>query len=367
MARWPLMSSLCLAPLCGLFACGQEAQSTAGSVAGGAGAAANAGGAGAAANAGGAGAGAGAAANAGGAMSSGGAPAQAGSSSATAGTESSGAGAGGAASGSAGAGAGAGMAGSAGAGAGSELLRATFDAATPGPYTQADVEADFGKTPAWNDGLDEGRASIVEEASQRFLRVTYPADQYGPGAGGVQFKIPFGASYQELFFAYRVRFGSGFSFVKGGKLPGLVGGSSPTGCSPSPDGFSARNMWRAGGALVQYVYWPDQPNTCGDDLPYEAGGASLLFVPGTWHTVQHRVRMNTVGSPDGVLQGWVDGELCLSEQTRQWRKVDTFAIDTLYFSTFFGGGDQSFAPSSAQTVDFDDLVVSRAPITDLGH
>jgi hypothetical protein len=266
-------------------------------------------------------------------------------------------------------GGGGGLASSAGMGGGGsgptgpELLRATFDAATPGPYAEEAVEADFNGEPTWNDGLDEGRASIVEEDDQRFLRVTYPANQFGPGNGGVQFKVPLGGSHEELFFAYRVRFAAGFSFVKGGKLPGLVGGSSPTGCNPDPDGFSARNMWRGGGSIVQYVYWPEQPSTCGDDLDYEAGGDALSFTPGQWHTVEHRVRMNAVGSRDGVLEGWVDGELCLSDDARLWRNDGSFAIDTLYFSTFFGGGDSSWAPASAQTVDFDDLVVSTEPIS----
>ena len=257
-----------------------------------------------------------------------------------------------------------GSGGSAGAApTGPELLHATFTAAAPGTYAEEAVQADFNGAPTWNDGLDEGRASIVEEGDERFLRVTYPANQYGPANGGVQFKVPLGGSYEELFFAYRVRFGAGFSFMKGGKLPGLVGGSSPTGCSPDPDGFSARNMWRGGGDIVQYVYWPEQPNTCGDDLDYEAGGNARAFEPGQWHTVEHRVRMNTVGNQDGVLEGWVDGELSLSDDGRLWRSDDSFAIDTLYFSTFFGGSDNSWAPASAQTIDFDDLIVSTAPIS----
>lgn len=255
-----------------------------------------------------------------------------------------------------------GTTGAGGAGSGTELFRATFEAQTVGTYTEAMVAADFGSAPAWNDGLDEGRASIVDE-SGKFLRVTYPANLYGPGDAGVQFIIEFPEAYQELYFAYRVRFGAGFEFVKGGKLPGLVGGTSPTGCSPDPAGFSARNMWRTGGAAVQYVYWPEQPNTCGDDLGYTSGTA-LSFVPSTWHTVQHRVKMNTDGASDGVMQAWFDGVLAIDDAARVWRVAASpyDGIDALYFSTFFGGGDASWAPTTAQTIDFDDLVVSTGPI-----
>jgi hypothetical protein len=249
-------------------------------------------------------------------------------------------------------------------GADGDVMNADFEGATVGPYSEAMVEADFGVKPPWNDGLDEGRAAIVAEGENQFLRVTYVAAKFGPGEGGVQFKLPFGKSYDELFFAYRVRFGAGFTFVKGGKLPGLVGGSSPTGCSPKPDGFSARNMWRAGGALVQYVYWPNQPDTCGDDLPYALDGQPRLLTPGTWQTIEHRVKISSPGAADGALEAWVDGTRCLSDTARLWRAADaSYAIDTLYFSTFFGGSDETWAPSAAQIADFDDFIVSTRPIS----
>jgi len=35
-----------------------------------------------------------------------------------------------------------------------------------------------------------------------------------------------------------------------------------------------------------------------------------------------------------------------------------FSIDALYFSTFFGGGDASWAPTAEQRIDFDDFVIA---------
>jgi len=243
-----------------------------------------------------------------------------------------------------------------------QLMNAHFTAAELGAYARDEVAADFGAAPAWDDGLGEGRATIEAEADNRFLRVTFPADVFGPANGGVQFIVTLAESHEELFFAYRVRFQAGFGFNRGGKLPGLVGGTSPTGCQPEETGFSARNMWRMGGAIVQYVYWPDQPNTCGDDLDYEADGEPLSFTPGTWQTVEHRIKMNTPGQSDGVMQAWIDGQLYLDDSARQWRKVESFAIDALYFSTFFGGSTQDWASPMQQSVDFDDLIVSSVPI-----
>lgn len=252
---------------------------------------------------------------------------------------------------------------------GTIVLHATFDEAIVGAYGQDAVEQDFGATPSWNDGLDEGRATIEEEANTKFLRVTYPAGQYGPGLGGVQFTIPLGASYTELFLAYRVRFGSGFEWVKGGKLPGLVGGTAPTGCLAKDDpdslsGFSARMMWRAGGLPVQYLYFPERISECGDDYDYLVGGISAAFSPGTWHTVQHRIVMNDPGMPNGIMQAWFDGQLAVDEQSFLWRAEGyEYEVDALYFSTFFGGGDDSWAPSTDQTIDYDDFVIATGPIS----
>ncbi|MDI1442647.1 hypothetical protein QHF85_01335 [Polyangium sp. 6x1] len=244
------------------------------------------------------------------------------------------------------------------------LVHADFQQRAPGVYSEDMVAGDFVGAPSWNNGLDEGRASIVDEAGNRFLRVTYPSGEVGPANGGVQFKVPLGQTYQELFLAYRVRFGAGFAFVKGGKLPGLVGGSAPTGCVEDTTGFSARMMWRTGGAAVQYMYFPEKNNDCGDDYDYMSGGSATHFEPGTWHTVEHRLVMNTPGQHDGILAAWFDGAPVLDEQAFLYRLAGaTYGIDALYFSTFFGGSDASWAPPSAQTVDYDDFTISTGPIT----
>jgi hypothetical protein len=187
-------------------------------------------------------------------------------------------------------------------------------------------------------------------------------------------KLPGG--HDDLYCAYRVRFAPGFDFVRGGKLPGMVGGSHPTGGRPADDGFSARLMWRPGGAAVQYVYSPHQTSTYGVDLPYlvsDHDGASppdspaptgvpARFQPGVWHRVEHRVVMNTPGQANGVLQAWIDGKLALDRRDRVWRLDAAIHVDALYFSTFFGGNDPSWGAARDETVDFDDFVISPHPI-----
>jgi hypothetical protein len=245
-----------------------------------------------------------------------------------------------------------------------ELLRADFQSQSTGTYSQSKIASDFGSQASWSNGLNEGRAKIVQEGSNRFLRVTYPANQFGPGKGGVQFEASLHGKYEELYLSYRVRFAPGFDFVQGGKLPGLVGGTSPTGCTTDlTGGFSARNMWRPGGSMAQYLYFPERKNRCGDDWYYKVNGSNAKFNPGQWHTVEHRIVMGTKGQANGIMQGWIDGKLALDGRLKWRNSGASYGIDKLFFSTFFGGSSQAWAPKSQQQADFDDFVVADRPIT----
>lgn len=249
-------------------------------------------------------------------------------------------------------------------GSGAVILRVDFQERAAGVYTSEMVGEDFGALPTWNDGLDEERARVVVQGSQRFLRVTFEGNAFGPVNGGVQFKVPLPKGYDELYLSYRVRFAQNFQFVRGGKLPGLVGGSAPTGCVSDTNGFSARGMWRSRGRAVQYVYHAGKQSQCGDDFEYELDEEPFVFQRGHWHVLEHHLVMNTPGEADGILEAWVDGEPVLVRSDIRYRPAGkNFKIDTLYFSTFFGGNDQSYAPRAAQTLDYDDFIVSTEPIT----
>jgi hypothetical protein len=244
-----------------------------------------------------------------------------------------------------------------------EILRIDFEKDPLGPYTMERLAAGgWGADSTWADGLDQGRAAVVAGDRGHALRVLYPKGSVGPSQGGAQFMLPLPGGHDALSCAYRVRFAPGFDFVRGGKLPGLVGGSHPTGGKPDDGGFSARLMWRRGGAVVQYVYHPRQTSKYGVDLPYQLDGEPVRFQPGIWHRVEHRVVMNTPGQADGVLQAWIDGRLALDARDRVWRLDATVHVDALYFSTFFGGDDPSWGAARDESVDFDDFVIStRAP------
>lgn len=70
-----------------------------------------------------------------------------------------------------------------------------------------------------------------------------------------------------LHLRYYVRFSEGFDFVKGGKLPGLFGGAIPDGTN----GFSVRYMWRTNGDGEAYAHLPTS------DLYGTENGRGIFF------------------------------------------------------------------------------------------
>ena len=106
---------------------------------------------------------------------------------------------------------------------------------------------------------------VAAPPATKVLRVTYGAGSFGANGGtshgGALFSsqalnasegaAPTSTGLGTYFVSYAVAFADGFDFVKGGKLPGLRGGT-PSGCSGGvkSDGtacFTSRIVWRAGG------------------------------------------------------------------------------------------------------------------------
>lgn len=187
------------------------------------------------------------------------------------------------------------------------------------------------------------------------LRVSYPAGSINPGNGGAPlggagFQLPFRVAAQAVCLRYRVRFPADFEFGLGGKLPGLYGGDAPRGCGPGQlaRGFSARLMWRSGGAGEVYLYSPDRDVRCGDSI----GRGTWTFERDRWVVVDEEVVMNAPGRADGVIRIWVDGRRVLDHGGLRLREGAEIGVDGLLFSTFFGGNDPTWASPRDQSADF---------------
>jgi hypothetical protein len=230
----------------------------------------------------------------------------------------------------------------------------------PGPYT---LERWKGDWPGclFEGGVREGRVSVVEGNGSKRLRVTCAPGEIGPERGGAGWRWPVG--WREVAdLGYEARFGEGFEFVKGGKLPGLCGGpENVSGGRPSDgrNGFSVRLMWRRDGRGEAYVYHKHQKGDYGDSFAFPD---TFRFPVGETFGVRIRVGMNRPGERDGLLRVWIrlpgqEPELLVDRNDMEWRDNATYGVDSLYFEVFHGGGDRSWAPERACWVDFSDLRV----------
>ena len=230
-------------------------------------------------------------------------------------------------------------------------------AGPPGTYTIKQWKTDWPGCE-FEGGIAPGRVAVVESAGMKWLRVNFATGQIGPERGGAGWRMPFG-KHDAAELTYTLRFSKDFDFVKGGKLPGLCGGPENVSGgrrSNGTNGFSARLMWRKDGRGEAYVYHKNQKGDYGDSFAFPA---DFRFPTDTPVKVRITVTMNAVGKQDGTLRVWIDDKPMVERTDMEWRTVDSFGVDGLYFETFHGGGDASWAPTRACWAEFAEMKVSR--------
>lgn len=236
-------------------------------------------------------------------------------------------------------------------------------AGEPGPYTFERWKKDWPGCE-FQDGIKEGHASVVRRDEANRLRIDYAVGQIGPEKCGVGWRWPIkqgagsrGQGHESAELRYTMRFSKDFDWVKGGKLPGLCGGpENVSGGRPADgkNGFSARLMWRRDGRGEAYVYHKNQPERYGESFSFPK---EFHFPTEKDIHVRMAVSMNAVGKRDGSVRVWIaigeEQEALMVERTDvEWRTVDTFGVDSLYFETFHGGSDESWAPTRKCWAEF---------------
>jgi len=190
------------------------------------------------------------------------------------------------------------------------------------------------------------------------LEVTYVNGAAGSSNSGSQFYSFWNGSYQSVLLSYEVAFDKDFDWVKGGKLPGLRGGNDINGCDggKQPNGtdcFSTRLMWRNNAQGEAYAYVNPVDNLCkdnyvdcNDDFGTSMGRGLFGFTPGAWNKVSLLVRLNNPpNKANGILQLYYNDELAVNQTNLQYRSADKInSVGGLFFSTFYGGSDSSWAP-----------------------
>jgi hypothetical protein len=232
----------------------------------------------------------------------------------------------------------------------------------------------------------------------RSLRATAPAGStQGFGYMGGFDRMGIGAR-DEVYYRYRVYFPSSYVWTNssgrgGGKLPGLAGkdggderrvGAGGKRWNDSSeiyrsnlsyaDEWSARVMWGKDRSASTYLYaqsplGPQSSNSYFGHVEYcrtrpnDNTSSRVLFKPGAWNTVELRVKMNTAGSSNGIMQLWLNGYLCVDHRDVQYRSSRRPGLRiTQQYVTWYYGGPSADAPSSNSWLLMDDAVLSRSYI-----
>ncbi|GJJ76265.1 hypothetical protein EMPS_08624 [Entomortierella parvispora] len=212
------------------------------------------------------------------------------------------------------------------------------------------------------------------------LQLNYPKGSYapslGPVAGGTQFYAsPFGdkTPFSKMMISYDVGFPNGFNWVLGGKLPGIYGGAPYDGCSGGNQStgtscLTMRMMWRPSGLGEVYAYIPADPKSsfcesseviCNDQYGKSIGRGLIYFAPGTWTRLDVIMDLNQpAGDQNGLLQVYMNGNPAISLNNIPYRSTGMVGFQGLFFSSFFGGSDPSWASPTDQTVYFKNLQLS---------
>lgn len=193
------------------------------------------------------------------------------------------------------------------------------------------------------------------------------------------------AQPDELYWRYWIRFDPGFRIdpPARGKLPGpaTLGHDRCNGGRPSVPGepcFSARMLFSRtyphagepgypngpdGKTLLGfYTYHLDSPSNRGDIWTWDQIDKDVAVLDnGQWYCVEGRIKLNTPGARDGLLQGWVDGQLAFDKNDIGFRRAaeSSMHIKTFWFDIYYGGSDSS--PRNNE-IQFDSLALSSEKV-----
>ncbi len=246
-------------------------------------------------------------------------------------------------------------------------------------YRVSDLDAEWNH-PEWQSGVSKGRVKI-KTGYQAFgksgacLAVKSKKKTFGPNRSGAQWQMMLDDTYEEVILSYHVKFKKHFDFVRGGKLPGLAGGTAPTGNVPATgtNGWAARMMWRTDhtgnpgkpkqktAQMISYAKYVgsgyDQQGRIEDETYYtDEAGTPITIKSNVWYQISQRIRMNDPAKADGVIQIWLDGNLVVDKHDVRFRTTAEVGIDQVYFSHFFGG-DYKWRTVKWATVYFDNFSV----------
>ena len=285
-----------------------------------------------------------------------------------------------------------------------------------GLYDVKTFVEDWGNEP--RRGVKEKRCRIAKKNEEKILEITIPKDT--ESKGGSFWRLDFPKNFTDMTFEYDIMFGKNFNFVRGGKLPGLGGGTAPGGGSTDKNGFSARLMWRETdfekmmtfkkplgsemkklkeliklgkskeelleqmnsigneiikyewlcgelvktphkAYLVQYLYYPDKKGRFGENIPYRYNNdrnKKVFVEPNKWYNIKMRIKLSENPKQEDTILAWVNGKKVLDKK-RNLRNKKSYGINQVMFSLFFGGNDETWHTKKDEKVYFRKFVVQE--------
>ena len=85
---------------------------------------------------------------------------------------------------------------------------------------------------------------------------------------------------------------------------------------------------------------------------------NVRFTPRVWYTLTQHVKLNAPGFYDGLVEVWVNDTEVFQKSDIRFRSAGAgWKITGMYFSTFFGGSDSSWATTKSEAIYFDDFSI----------
>lgn len=213
----------------------------------------------------------------------------------------------------------------------------------------------------WSSGHFNNMTLSYDSIRGNVVKVKYTKGQLAASGAQVYTRMynTNAGNREDLYMTYWLKFDKNFDFKLGGKLPGFA--SNDTGYNngiPVSNGFSTRSMWRKDGLYQLYLYTEDQPNYASGTYGHQLN-SQFYFVPDTWYKMTHRVKLNDAGVSNGIFSTWINGKRELHVDNIRYRNYgQNYSIQTMWLSTFFGGGSDEFRPTKDEYAYFSSFTVS---------
>lgn len=158
-----------------------------------------------------------------------------------------------------------------------------------------------------------------------------------------------GGEPDEIYFRYYLKFDPDWE-CQGGKMPGFGGTYGRAGWGGRPvngsDGWSSRGLFsRPRGDTIPigyYCYHADMTGQYGSGWEWQQQNRGYLK-KGVWYCVEGYVKLNTPGQQgqpgqkDGILRGWINGQLAFEKTDIRFRDVPTLKVENVWFNVYNGG------------------------------